>query len=631
MQHRRGYNASSSSSGVSSEHAMLNNEGSNTTTATGTSTTSSLTLGASLPLPSSKDYYHHHHHHHHHLENASAAAMTNGVLSGSGGGGAVLVGGASSSSITNATATGIGGGGSTSAPKRRVRKTAFRAHQQRQFYKNGLPSSWLTLVILATSCVAAFVILVAGLYMIVVNLFDGATSFSSSSSSFSDPFNMKALRMNLPGGGSVFNNNNNNNNNNAKNNHAPSMFNGRKTVRLEAQDFETGKFDPDMILPYNDKYRIPDSMPIVGDRSDRYVLFRQQIDPLFPEDPQRSLQRVRQLQTHAHGFYAPMPMTADAPHHSDQVATLPYDIYDCPQTPPTGYPFAWNLVQILVDWPPDDATPHPNLYQGLCVFDYTKDYEKAMNYRQAELPFVVINDPQVHQAVERWNTPGYMESMLSDGPHRCEYSPNNHFMYFVPPPKSASRRNAAQVPADWKPPTQLTRMQYTEWLKHANVTDDQLGPDKPHWYYRLIGCGLMGNTGNCDRGSSEYLYDELPFFQPKASLYIVEPNEQKGIHCRFGMKGVIAENHFDGSRNAIVVLGGSRRYILAHPNQCDKLALFPKGHPSARHSAVDWSNPNLQEFPQFAQAMANEVVLQAGHVLYLPTNWFHYIVSLELK
>jgi len=423
--------------------------------------------------------------------------------------------------------------------------------------------------------------------------------------------------------------NNANGHNIINNNHAPSMFNGRKNFRLEAQDFATGNFDPDMILPYNDKYRIPDSMLIVGDRSDRYVQLRQQIDPLFPENPQRSLQRVRELQTH-HGFYAPMPMTADS-HHSDQLMPLPYDIYDCPDTPPTGYPFAWNLVQILVNWPPDDATPRPNLYQGLCVFDYTKDYDKAMAYRQAELPFVVINDPQVHQAVERWNAPGYMERMLSDGPHRCEYSPNNHFMYFVPPPKSPSRRNAAHVPTDWKPPTQLTRMQYTEWLQHANVTDDQLGPDKPHWYYRLIGCGLMGNTGNCDRGSSEYLYDELPFFQPKASLYIVEPNEQKGIHCRFGMKGVIAENHFDGSRNAIVVLGGSRRYILAHPNQCDKLALFPKGHPSARHSAVDWSNPNLQEFPQFAQAMANEVVLQAGHVLYLPTNWFHYIVSLELN
>jgi ribosomal protein L16 Arg81 hydroxylase len=97
------------------------------------------------------------------------------------------------------------------------------------------------------------------------------------------------------------------------------------------------------------------------------------------------------------------------------------------------------------------------------------------------------------------------------------------------------------------------------------------------------------------------------------------------------MKGVIAENHFDGSRNAIVVLGGSRRYILSHPDQCQNLALYPKGHPSARHSAVDWTDPDYVQYPQFADAMANEVVLTAGQVLYLPTEWFHFIQSLELN
>ena len=97
------------------------------------------------------------------------------------------------------------------------------------------------------------------------------------------------------------------------------------------------------------------------------------------------------------------------------------------------------------------------------------------------------------------------------------------------------------------------------------------------------------------------------------------------------MKGVIAENHFDASRNAIVVLGGRRRYILSHPNQCENLALLPKEHESGRHSEVDYANPDLERFPEFADAMANEVVLEAGQVLYLPTHWFHYIVSLDLN
>lgn len=132
-----------------------------------------------------------------------------------------------------------------------------------------------------------------------------------------------------------------------------------------------------------------------------------------------------------------------------------------------------------------------------------------------------------------------------------------------------------------------------------------------------------------------YLYDELPYFQPRDDnrneLYLGNPKEQMGIHCRFGMKGVIAENHFDAGRNSIALLGGRRRYILSHPKQCPNLAMFPVGHESARHSQVDYTDPDVERFPEFAHALANEVVLEAGQVLYLPTYWFHYIVSLDLN
>ena len=374
---------------------------------------------------------------------------------------------------------------------------------------------------------------------------------------------------------------------------------------------------PQLHMDWNPLYRIPESIPIVGDRSDRYVELRKQMDALLPKDDARSLARVQELQSHS---YTPMPM------NEATIDQEPYDIYNCPPTPPKGYPYDWNILQILEHWPPDDPTPRPNVYQSFCIFDYQKDYDKAMAYRTAEVPFLVVNDPAVARTVERWNVPGYMERLLSDGPHRCEYSANNHFMYYVTPSKSQRKAKP-----DWKPPTKLSRMMFTEWLHHADQPDSKVGPDQPHWYYRLIGCGLMGNEGTCDTGASEYLYDELPFFQPKKSLYLVEPETQGGIHCRFGMKGVIAENHFDANRNMIAVLGGSRRYIMAHPKECPNLALYPKGTPSARHSEVDWSDPDLDKFPQFAHAMAHEVVLQPGQVMYLPTFWFHYIISLELN
>jgi hypothetical protein len=415
---------------------------------------------------------------------------------------------------------------------------------------------------------------------------------------------------------SLFKNNNNNKNNNNK--LASSGGANADTRPRPSHPFDTEGDFPD--LPASQVYAIPNSMSHIGDKSDEYAAQRMAFGELHPYDTERSLQGMNQVRKHQfQAFENPS-----------------YDIYNCPDQPPKGYPHDWNTLTLLEHWKPDDPNPPSKLHQGLCVFDYRTDYVKALTYRKQELPFVMSGDPAVAQAVERWNSPGYMDELMGDVMHRAEYSETNHFMYWQPgkPRKRKGGRGPPQkAPEGWKEPTKLMRMTYADWLKHANVTDDaKLGPDQPHWYFRLIGCGETDPEGHCDSGSSEYLFDELTFFQPRPGLmYMVEPHEQKGIHCRFGMRGVTAENHFDASRNSIAVLGGERRYILSHPSQCQNLALFPKGHPSARHSAVDWSDPDLDEYPEFASAQSSEVVLQAGDVLYLPTNWFHYIISLSLN
>ena len=118
---------------------------------------------------------------------------------------------------------------------------------------------------------------------------------------------------------------------------------------------------------------------------------------------------------------------------------------------------------------------------------------------------------------------------------------------------------------------------------------------------------------------------------------MVDSTQQRGINCRFGMRGSIAEAHFDPTRNWIVLLAGRRRYVLAHPDQCRHLELYPRAHPSGRHSAVNWStvavknNSSESYAGPFKNAMVNEVVLQGGDALYLPTYWFHFIVSLNVN
>jgi len=357
------------------------------------------------------------------------------------------------------------------------------------------------------------------------------------------------------------------------------------------------------------KYNHSDSLPDIGDKSLQYAQLREIYDAKLPEnDTKRMKDFVQSLRKNEY-----FPIMKDE---------MTYDVFNCPPDPPPNYPFAWNVKEVLDNWPIDDTTRRNFIYQGICVFDFETEDDKIMTYMDVEVPFVIRNDPKVLRTSERWNQPEYMEKLLGAVKHRTEFSHTNHFMYFVKPPKSAGKLKG------WKEPTQRSRTSFHEWFEHAK-DESKLSPDKDHWYYRLIGCGRWACT---ERDSSEYLFDELAFFQPREdNLYLVHPKKQQGIHCRFGMKGVISENHFDGTRNMIAVMGGERRYLLAHPDQCEDLALYPKSHPSSRHSAVDWSNPDWKKYPQFKRAEVNEIVLQAGDVLYLPTYWFHHIISLNMN
>lgn len=152
------------------------------------------------------------------------------------------------------------------------------------------------------------------------------------------------------------------------------------------------------------------------------------------------------------------------------------------------------------------------------------------------------------------------------------------------------------------------------------------------WYYLRIN-GWLEDAD--EEGTDKFVFDELKFFDPRkkdSDFYMIDKKKQRGINCRFGMRGIIAENHMDLSRNTIALLGGERRYIIAHPEQCTKMGLYPHEHPSGRHSSFDWCNPTEWDIhPEFKEARVSEVVMHAGDVLYLPTAWFHYIVNLSIN
>ncbi|KAL7564279.1 hypothetical protein ACA910_014342 [Epithemia clementina (nom. ined.)] len=427
--------------------------------------------------------------------------------------------------------------------------------------------------------------------------------------------------------------------------------------------------------------------------------FEQHYDPKDWSRIQRNVQALR----------VPLPLEDEAegdlhekPHDEDNKEYSTRRLHHCPVLPSRDYPRTWSLVDILTHWNPNQmdlppvqntttttmgghndhdhqsgAEDHHVLYHSLCVLDWNvHSMEQIQAYRQAEVPFVLQNHPEVMRAAERWNVrvrsnandqdhdPNNNDSTKpawefddanldkktlttrNDNPH--DEKDDSAVPYLVEllrhevPQRNEYARQSNHLPF-WRgshvpnPPTQNVELSIVDWwhkaqeLERAVANNQTAVTAADHYYFRFS--ALLGNKLHA------YLYHELPVFVPyppnaendkdalaTAALFMVDPEHERGINCRFGMMGSMADNHFDASRNWILVLRGQRRYILAPPEQCPNMQLHGMDHMSARHSMGNWADPS--EYPALSRAQALQVVLQPGDALYLPTSWFHFIVSL---
>ena len=113
------------------------------------------------------------------------------------------------------------------------------------------------------------------------------------------------------------------------------------------------------------------------------------------------------------------------PQPATYVDDLSFDVFHCPDEPPSGYPFEWNLVDhVLKDWNPDVTDIPTKIHHGLCVFDWNDPQarQRAETYQSLELPFVLQNHPEILRASERWNHPMYLHNLIGREPQRNEYS-----------------------------------------------------------------------------------------------------------------------------------------------------------------------------------------------------------------
>lgn len=292
-----------------------------------------------------------------------------------------------------------------------------------------------------------------------------------------------------------------------------------------------------------------------------------------------------------------------------------FNLPSCPAEP--AYPSTTRLLDLLDNWSADNMTIPSRHHNTLCRFNYQTDLAQAKRYKDREIPFVIYNVRELDATAAKWSNPGYLEERLGvDQTYDVEVSKTNHFLYY-----SKSRN----LPADYDPPTHIEQWTYGEWLAKVQQLEESRSSSSAstaateHYYFRAS-------------DSNPPIEEDMALFSTRTSNFFVpEPSLSKGVHCRFGAPGVLADAHYDGHNNMVASLAGTRRWILAPPAECRNGYLRPPGDPSARHSEVDFSAPDLEKYPRFGEMQGLETILTAGEVLYVPSFWIHFIANLDVN
>lgn len=294
-------------------------------------------------------------------------------------------------------------------------------------------------------------------------------------------------------------------------------------------------------------------------------------------------------------------------------------------SPSNCSPLMKSLSSILRHWQVESFVLPKSYRESIRSFNYSdvQDRKLSKKYRAMEIPYKMIGLSKLDLTSGIWSD-DYLEKNSQGKAYAVERSKSNHFLYW-----NLGRNN---VSLNYKTPTDFIKMSFKKWLLHA------IGVDKQK--YRSVKDSniteylyLHMNVGPEERHSKHFIVRDLPFFSSgKRNFFVADTALNDGIECRFGMQGVTIEAHADGSQNMVAMIRGRKRFILVPPQFCSKLSINTDlSHPSYRQSMIDWSKLTESQMNLFDSVQAVETILGPGEILYVPSFWFHYIVSLELS
>jgi len=304
------------------------------------------------------------------------------------------------------------------------------------------------------------------------------------------------------------------------------------------------------------------------------------------------------------------------------------------------YPHMRTFKEIYDIWPQDNLDNPPDVLQeDLIHFDWNNpsDLKAAVKFREAKLPFKVINVPELLRLTNKWTDEYLSIQFDTEGSTAYKFgkvteSEDNFFPFFFKPYWDI---NALGIP-----PTRTNNQTFAWWAKHARYADRVgLDPQLPHMYYQA---STKPTEPKEPKKKWTFMSRDLPSFSSTEPNFILfHPELQEGIQCRFGERGVTAANHYDAGRNFVGIITGARRYILSPPRACGQLGMVTsKKHASYRHSMLNYGRISMmdrEDMPQeekewleiIGKAEAVSTIVKEGELLYIPAGWFHYITSLQ--
>lgn len=276
---------------------------------------------------------------------------------------------------------------------------------------------------------------------------------------------------------------------------------------------------------------------------------------------------------------------------------------------------------------------------------------KAASCRERPAPVTADPHPAQDSAVKKWKDDEYViKSMSKRTSYMVNTAHNGHFMFYQngamrteirgklrPQEGYSTSKEAGKAfrPSGYTfdhPPPVPVPMPFREFWERSAALEAEAMPKSP--MEAAESQHLYLSTGDSWRGKGETMLanDIQVFVQPETrAFFLPDETDIRGQHCRFGMRGVVAEQHWDGHRNSIYMLRGAKRYVLNPPHACTAMQIMHSG-PSRRHAGIDFSDPDALADPDTAALLASadtvETVLREGEVLYVPSFWLHYIVSL---